>query len=435
MMRLTGVVLQINVDGCIIRLSRGTLDREIFVGESIHWRAIMAQAPVSEQRLAAVGTFMASDLPHLGSFGAFADALSVGDQDAAFTHAPAMQLDAAPAGLVIGRNVFGHINGGSSVSSKPTITREVTSCILNESVFYTDSMTILNRKNQLFLQGYQNVASVRRLADYDPWFQVDPQTNMLAVRDRDHPVVEGVLIPISAVGSHNYGHFLFDGLGAAAMLSFLLPRGSVTLVSKGLSSWQRQIIEALNLSDSYAQVSGPLRCRRMVANTTLSMHVAHPTGFIRPIFDMLRFRFGLPGGHGKRVMISRRLAGKRRLVNREAIEAVAISRGYEVICPETLSVAEQAQAFAGARSVVGEVGAAMANIGFCNPGASILEIQAPPLIDSWIKSTSMIMGLRWHVLHAEPVVREDQRFPAEPGIAFASYIDPEEFAAALDVIG
>jgi capsular polysaccharide biosynthesis protein len=71
--------------------------------------------------------------------------------------------------------------------------------------------------------------------------------------------------------------------------------------------------------------------------------------------------------------------------------------GLELVQPETLSVAEQVQLFAGARIVVGEEGAALANVGFCHAGASVLEIQTAAFADGWIRSVYHLFGHRWHV--------------------------------------
>jgi hypothetical protein len=57
---------------------------------------------------------------------------------------------------------------------------------------------------------------------------------------------------------------------------------------------------------------------------------------------------------GSRIYVSRRLAGKRRLVNEEAIEALFASRGFTIFRPEEHPVAEQTRpARAGARAAGG----------------------------------------------------------------------------------
>jgi hypothetical protein len=43
----------------------------------------------------------------------------------------------------------------------------------------------------------------------------------------------------------------------------------------------------------------------------------------------------------------------------------------------------------------------MTNIGFCEPGTSVLDIQQAGFPDGYVRSACRILGLRWHVYTAE----------------------------------
>ncbi len=304
---------------------------------------------------------------------------------------------------------------------------------MNDGIYSGNSLSILNSNFRLFASGIENVSPIERLASYDPVYRSDGDALYL---NPDVPYtstkLDGVLIPVCAAGAPNYGHYLFDGLGVAFMLAKLLPPGMVRLAGQGLKGWQKQIIDALGLSDVYVEVRGPVRFRKMVASTTLALHVTYPTAFARPVFDFMRFRFGSRERPRRNLFVSRRGMDHRFFANRDEIEILASSLGFDVVQPEQLPVADQVRLFASAKVVVGEAGAALANIGFCHPGTSVLEIQTAAFGDSWIRATCRIFGHRWHLFRAENI-------PPHTGQQMAFRVDPLEFrnaaTAVLDGVG
>ncbi len=79
----------------------------------------------------------------------------------------------------------------------------------------------------------------------------------------------------------------------------------------------------------------------------------------------------------ERIYISRRSTKKRRLVNEAELEAQLSARGFKIIQPEQLSVAEQSSMFRRARCVVAPHGAGLTNLIFCPEGTHLIEIKAP----------------------------------------------------------
>jgi capsular polysaccharide biosynthesis protein len=77
--------------------------------------------------------------------------------------------------------------------------------------------------------------------------------------------------------------------------------------------------------------------------------------------------------------------------------------------------------------VVGETGAAMANLGFCPPGATVLELQPERFSEDWTRSMCFVFGHRWHVYFAAVA-------PAAPGDrAEADRASRDDFSYAIDV--
>ena len=73
------------------------------------------------------------------------------------------------------------------------------------------------------------------------------------------------------------------------------------------------------------------------------------------------------------VYVSRRDASFRQVRNEAAVEALLAEYGFESYALTELSFREKVALFAGARAVVGPVGAGMANILFCEPGTPMVE--------------------------------------------------------------
>jgi capsular polysaccharide biosynthesis protein len=372
-----------------------------------------------------VGRLAAQDLPQVTDFRDLEAALAPDrHDDLMIIHAPKSTIALEPE--IVGRNVFGSASLATKLNPYPT--REVTSILLNDGLYSGNSLAILDARNRLLIPAIENVGAMEHLANYDPVFQLNEGALCLA-SDAEHTTssVDEVIVPVCGAGSPNYGHYLFDGIGPAFMLTQLLPPGAVRIAGQRPKPWQKDILDALGLSDGYIEIHGPVRFRKMIATTTLALHVSFPTGFVRPVFDMMRFYFGASARPTRALFVSRRSFGHRLLTNREEIEAMAETMGLEVVEPERLTVEEQVRLFASAKLVVGEAGAALANVGFCTPGAVVLEIQTAAFGDGWIRSTCHFFGHRWHLFRAANV-------ETPTGVELAFRIDLKEFRDALATV-
>lgn len=98
----------------------------------------------------------------------------------------------------------------------------------------------------------------------------------------------------------------------------------------------------------------------------------------------------------KRIYISRKNAGYRKVANEiEVIEKLA-SFGFCPVVLENLSVMEQAQLFAAAKFVVAPHGAGLANLVFCQPGTKVIEIFSPFYVNVCYWALSNHMDLEYY---------------------------------------
>ena len=95
---------------------------------------------------------------------------------------------------------------------------------------------------------------------------------------------------------------------------------------------------------------------------------------------------GEPGA-GARLFVSRAQApGGRRLLNRDAIEAVAQSRGYVIVHPQTMRLTAQVAVFANASIIAGEYGSALHGSVFAPPGTLTLGLRGNLRHPSFVQS-------------------------------------------------
>jgi hypothetical protein len=390
-----------------------------------------------------VGGFYARDLPRLPDLAALHQALGSVGPDAVFWHAPQMPVAHTPQLLRHGSTLFGPGRSPTMTDSAVSAshTREVLTAVLHDGFLVASSMTVLDATHRLFLDGVDNLGQASKLASYDPAFAADTDHGLQLSDDfvNRAAIADCVAVPVCGVGFPNYGHFLFDGLPAALLLTQLFSDLPIRLVGQKLGPWQRDILAAAGLLGRYLEITQPSRFRCMLASTLLAMHVSYPTAFIRPLFDLLRFGAGVPvSGGPRKVFLSR--GGhdqRRRLRNRGAVEAAMAMMGFAVIQPDQLSFAEQIAALSDARLVVGESGAAMANLGFCRPGTKVLEIQPERFVEGWARGTCFQLGHRWHLYLAEvrsPPLTGADGAPLDPAQHFEYEIDPLDLMQAVSVV-
>jgi capsular polysaccharide biosynthesis protein len=114
----------------------------------------------------------------------------------------------------------------------------------------------------------------------------------------------------------------------------------------------------------------------------------------------------LPRTSPRRIFVSRLASRHRRLRNEREVQAVASARGFAVVQPETMPVADQIRLFRGAEVVLGVFGAGLTNAAFMRPGGTLLEIApsrraTPPVVHNAIfSSLAGSVGLRYGLVSA-----------------------------------
>ena len=276
--------------------------------------------------------------------------------------------------LVAGETLFGrgrHVREAFFAQSVATM-KSVESVALCNAVYAPAYCLVFSPKLGLYRPtagAFDGAGGPSALAKAYNAFEI-ADDGLLAIRNIERlEYHDAIGIPICGMGLPNYGHFLFDGLSLAAFMVEQLRGAGARLIGQPLRGWQMDVIRALGLEELYLPLTGPHRFRHIVASNLLTGHVPYPTRFTRLVFDLMRLRLGVaPGNRDRRLFIVRpNKEGRRFLINRAEVIACAQEHDFDIIQPELLGFVEQVRVFAAAGVVAGESGAAMANIGFCDP--------------------------------------------------------------------
>jgi capsular polysaccharide biosynthesis protein len=81
--------------------------------------------------------------------------------------------------------------------------------------------------------------------------------------------------------------------------------------------------------------------------------------------------------------------------NEGSIVAELQQRGFEIVTPDILSLAEQVRLFRDASLIVGPHGAGMTNIVFCEPGTIVYELLSTHYRNACFCSLAHVCGLRY----------------------------------------
>jgi len=76
----------------------------------------------------------------------------------------------------------------------------------------------------------------------------------------------------------------------------------------------------------------------------------------------------------ERLYVSRKLAGRRAIINEDEIIAIIEKHNFDIFYPENHSFLEQVAIFSGAKYLVGTHGSGLTNMLFMGPGTSLLEL-------------------------------------------------------------
>ena len=242
-----------------------------------------------------------------------------------------------------------------------------------------------------------------------------------------------VFLPWGA--TFNYGHFVIDALPSLLALERAGLLDGVPAVAPRLTAWQRDLIGMAFVGREVREVDAPVvRLGRVAFATSMDHFLHHPNGLVADVAARILTR--APVGKGaRRVYFSRRGQSMRVMVGEAAFEKALAARGFTIVRPETISVAEQIALTREAEVLVGASGAALANAVFLPRGARVVEIQPLNFTSQWVRAACRQVGVDWRgYVCASPVSARDAPVLARlrRGFRFAFKPSLDDLLRAVD---
>lgn len=234
-------------------------------------------------------------------------------------------------------------------------------------------------------------------------------------RPREHPLflhpfppppleVSGRLGVLASRGDVNYFHFMIDvlpRLGVLELCPEIAPPQRWYVPAQ--TRFQRELLDMFGISAERRIDSTQIRHVRaecLVVPSPPSMTLINPPWVV----EFLRKRLlTMPHDRvpGRAIYLTRGSgSNNRRVTNEPQLVEMLSARGFQVIDPGQISVADQIQAFAEASVIVAPHGAALANLVFTGPGSCVVELfpAGGVVLDYW-KLASGVPGLEYRYLN------------------------------------
>jgi len=219
----------------------------------------------------------------------------------------------------------------------------------------------------------------------------------------------GTALLLGAANSDNYYHWLLDSLPRWKMLQaagwreydFLLLHGRPRRFQDETLDWLGvPAVRRLRCSKNFVH-----QFERLVVPAMPFTRQAVPAwavAWLRSLVPQKR-----PGP--KRVYLSRRGVGGRKLLNEAELLAALEPYGFLAVQAENLSMTEQAGCVGSARFILAPHGAALANMVFAPPGTGIVELFHPRHKNRCYENLAAVCGHRYACLDGIAIERKRNR--------------------------
>lgn len=195
----------------------------------------------------------------------------------------------------------------------------------------------------------------------------------VALQAIEHPVV--ILENFDALILNNYYHWtvlLLPRIHAIKSSGMLNERKLV--VPAGLKDWMEQGLRLAGIEKTdLLEISSGNGYAFSNARIVSTVEFASKA-LLLPMRNRFLDSISQTPNRSRYLYLSRRGHNRRPLVNEDKVEELAERLGFEVVTPETLSIAQQVEMFAQASGIAATEGAALANTLFSPPGTRILSI-------------------------------------------------------------
>lgn len=211
---------------------------------------------------------------------------------------------------------------------------------------------------------------------------------------------------LAARGDGNYYHFLMDVIAKLGVLEQApeIAPPERWYVPQGVG-FQRELLDLAGVP-AEARVDASehphVRAEVLVVPAPPEMTEKNPPWAVQWLRARLLRAVEVPDGPRRRIYVTRGPSSHNRsVVNEAEVRGLLAERGFVDVDPGELSVADQIRTFATAELIVAPHGAALANLIFAAPGATVIELfPAGCLLPDFWRLACGVPGLRYRYLSA-----------------------------------
>jgi hypothetical protein len=196
------------------------------------------------------------------------------------------------------------------------------------------------------------------------------------------PYLPGPHVVFYGGNYQNYYHWLIDAMVPLSLLAPYLPENATLLLPGSLAQFREKPIGKLDYIDVLDAFGfGGMKRVEMPGQIVRVEEVYWadrcfinqlPASALRTARDRALAGRPIPGGARRRLYIKRQ--GSRSVANTGLVEGIVSKHGCTPVLMESLTPREQIDLFRQAEFIVAPHGAALANLMFCQPGTTVLEL-------------------------------------------------------------
>jgi hypothetical protein len=215
-------------------------------------------------------------------------------------------------------------------------------------------------------------------------------------RTADMRRIAGMSVLCKTRNPGNYGHFLMEMYPKAWLAAQLLTSRHVNYIihQTDILPVAQDALARIGINPFALSVTDerPVHCDALIVIDGLTSHGVYQSPICVQAMSDLAER--IPAAPYPKVFVSRH-SRDRMLHNQEAVESVLRDRGFAIVNPALMTLAEQISLFKGASTVVGPLGAALTNTAFCPRGSTIVALTPQSFPDTFFWFLSQHRGHRY----------------------------------------
>jgi capsular polysaccharide biosynthesis protein len=259
----------------------------------------------------------------------------------------------------------------------------------------------------------------------------------------------GTVAHLTFYDSHNYFHWLYDTLARLNLL-----RISGISIDKYVMNWrnffggsaqpfpfQEQALSMLGIAPE--QIIETHDHLHLKAKQLVLTSIPINTGYPKWAYDFLRYEFLFKQGlyeqnfsGNERIYISRGNVPNRKIINEEEVIDLLSPYGFRTFVLQDFSLQDQIRLFHSARVIVSPHGAGLANLTFCRPGTTVIEIFGSRFWADMYWKISNYGGLNYYHYVGQSVENPENTLMIRlKEIGENIYVEPEQLKATLQYAG